>query len=333
MRARQVGATIVKRGARPLVRAGGETLAAVVERRLRGTALAAGVAVAYHSVAATTGDPALELVPAHGVDLFEGELRHLAGRYRVVAAEELERAVAERRPGERFPAAITFDDDLASHVSLALPVLQRLGVTATFFLSGASLETPFSFWWERLQRAVDSGAPVPDPSFDEPPRIVERSAIRRLGRAAEELTTEDRHRWAEALLETAGPDPADAGMRAADVRALADAGMTIGFHTRRHDPMTTLDDDRLAVALRDGRAELEQLAEQRVSVIGYPHGRADERVAAAARTAGFDVGFTTVEAAVTPLADGLLLGRINPSYRSVGHFALQLARSLLAAHR
>jgi peptidoglycan/xylan/chitin deacetylase (PgdA/CDA1 family) len=33
-----------------------------------------------------------------------------------------------------------------------MPVLERHVAPATFFLNGASLERPFAFWWERLQR-------------------------------------------------------------------------------------------------------------------------------------------------------------------------------------
>ena len=326
-------APTLKRAARPLVAVLGEPVAAVVELVLRQTALRAGVAVAFHSVAHRGGDPAVELVPPHGVALYEAELRHLARRYRVVDARELADAVETRRRGERFPAAVTFDDDLASHASLALPVLSRLGLTATFFLSGRSLEAPFAFWWERLQRAVDAGGVVPEPSGGAPSRVLERPEIHRLGRAAEELTRDARDRWSEALLAHAGPDPEDAGMRAGDVHALAAAGMTIGFHTLRHDPLPSLDDRELADALAGGREALERLVGRPLTVVGYPHGRADGRVAAAAKAAGFDAGFTTVEAAVTPDDDRLLLGRINPSYRSSGHFALQLVLALLAAHR
>ena len=135
------------------------------------------------------------------------------------------------------------------------------------------------------------------------------------------------------LVEVAGPDPADAGLRRDGVRRLVEAGMTIGFHTRRHDRMPALDDQALAASLRDGRAELDEVVGAPLTVIGYPHGGADERVAAAARDAGFSVGYTTVEHAVTPDDDTLLLGRLNPSYRSPGHFAVQLVRMLAAAHR
>jgi peptidoglycan/xylan/chitin deacetylase (PgdA/CDA1 family) len=333
LRTSQILARTVKRAARPIVGVVGDPLSAVAEPLLRRTSRRAGVAVAYHVVADRTGDPATELVPAHGVHLYEAQVRHLSRRYRVVPAADLPAAVAARRRGERFPAAITFDDDLAQHVQVALPVLARVGVTATFFLSGASLTAPFSFWWERLQRAIGAGVPVPSTSPGEPAQTIEPRQIRVIGVAVEKLAPADRERWSGELLAALGTEPAEAGLRAAGVRELAAAGMTIGFHTRRHDSMRALDDAQLAAALSDGRAELEELAGARLTVIGYPHGHADERVAAAAHATGFDVGYTTAEQAVTPASNSMLLGRINPSYRSTGHFAMQLVRALFAAHR
>jgi peptidoglycan/xylan/chitin deacetylase (PgdA/CDA1 family) len=297
------------------------------------SSLRAGVALVYHIVGDRTGDTATQLVPAHGVRLFEAQLRYLRSRYRVVTAADLPAAVAARRRGERFPAAVTFDDDLAAHAEFALPVLRRVGLSATFFLSGASLEAPFSFWWERLQRAVDEGVPVPPISAHEVARRVAPSEIRRLGVEVEALTPAVRDRWSDELLERLGGEPPDAGMRAAAVSALVAAGMAVGFHTRRHDPMTTLDDEQLASAVRDGRSELEGLAGVPLRVIGYPHGRANGRVASGARAAGFEIGYTTEEVAVVPGSDRLLLGRVNPSYRSAGHLALQLVGMLLRAHR
>src|SRR5207248_6598725 len=111
---------IVKKLARPVLRVLGLPLAALVARLLRLSARRAGVAVVYHSIALQAGEPEVELVPAHGTHVFEAEMRHLANTYRVVRASDLPEAVARRRRGERFPIAVTFDDDLASHLQLAL---------------------------------------------------------------------------------------------------------------------------------------------------------------------------------------------------------------------
>jgi peptidoglycan/xylan/chitin deacetylase (PgdA/CDA1 family) len=294
--------------------------------RLRLSARRAGLVLVYHKLGEPPGDPKRELVPALPPRLFEAQLEHLARHYRVVPSGDLQAAAAARRRGQRFPVAITFDDDLPSHVRHALPALRAAGLSATFFLSGASLERPYRFWWERLQAAVDAGS-----DLDALAGVGIRAGgtdIHGWGEAIEGASVAERLRAADALAELAGPDPDDAGMRAADLAALAAAGQEIGFHTLRHNPLPTLDDAELEAALRDGREALEGLIGGKITTISYPHGKANQRVAAAARTAGYDYGFTGVPVAVTPADNRLMLPRIDVLNTTLEDFARQLIGAL-----
>lgn len=210
-----------------------------------------------------------------------------------------------------------------------MPVLNRIGLTATYFLSGASLEHPFAFWYERLQRAHDEDVPRLAELIVGQEEAVRMDDIHALSLRIEHMSPAERDGVAARLEAVLGGDPPDAGIRAEQVRSLTAAGMTVGFHTRRHDPLSSLDDQKLAAALVDGRDELAVSAAAPLDVIGYPHGRADERVGNAARAAGFRTGFTTQPVAVTPASDPLLQGRIVPSLRSVGTLSVQLALTLM----
>jgi peptidoglycan/xylan/chitin deacetylase (PgdA/CDA1 family) len=263
-----------------------------------------------------------------GTSLFAAQVRHLCPHYRVVAASELLSATRERCRGDPFPVAITFDDDLYSHVEVVAPILGAAGATATFFLSGASLHAAYRFWWERLQAGIERGVNLSPVGSSET-----ASDIHELGRQIESLSPADRREVELRLERIVGPDPPDAGLRAEDVQRLAATGTEIGFHTRRHDPMPPLSDEELAGVLRDGRHELEEIVGHRLAVISYPHGRADARVAAAARAAGFTAGFTGYQEVVRPDSEPLLLGRLSPSYRSVGEFAFDLAWALWQSAR
>ena len=300
-------------------RALGRPLAFIAGQLARLTGRRAGVAIVYHRVGDAQGDPARELVPALGTGLFEQQVRHLKARYRIVPASELFEAARSRRRGQRFPAAITFDDDLPSHRDPSGKVLMRAGVPATFFVCGASLDRPFSFWWERLQAAVDRGL-VPGAQQD---------AIHEVARGIQAMPAEQRDAEAERLATLVGDDPPETGMRATDVRALAEAGFEIGFHTLRHYWLPGLDDDALARAMTDGREQVENAAGRGLTTIAYPHGGGDPRVAAAAESAGYELGFLTGDAAVEAGAEPLLLSRIEPSFASVGHFAFEVAFALI----
>src|SRR4051812_39334444 len=131
-------------------------LAFVLRWRARLSSRRAGVVLVYHRVGgARPGDEDVEVLPAVADVDFEGELLEVQKHYRIVEAADIVAAAGARRRGERFPVAITFDDDLASHTSSALPALIKHDATATFFVGGVSLDGPHAFWWEDLQRAVD----------------------------------------------------------------------------------------------------------------------------------------------------------------------------------
>lgn len=274
-----------------------------------------GVALGYHRIGEPEGDPARELVPNFASARFEAHLRHLRRHYRPVAASELRRAVEGRQRGQRIPVAVTFDDDLGSHADVAGPILLRANVPATFFVCGASLERPFSFWWERLQRAADRG-------------MLTGRSIHEVAASIQVAPIEEREAEAARLLEVAGPDPPDAGLRGAAVRDLVERGFEVGFHTRRHHDLRSLDNAQLDTALEEGRNELEGVSGKPLRMIAYPHGSADARVAARARAKGYEEGFTMAPEPVTAETDPLLIGRHEPGFGSTSRFALDLVRVL-----
>jgi peptidoglycan/xylan/chitin deacetylase (PgdA/CDA1 family) len=294
----------------------------------------AGAALVYHRVGGRDrGDPSLEILAAVSSRDFERQLRHFRRHYRVVAATELLQAVRTRRRGDRFPVAITFDDDLASHLRDALPALGRAGLPATFFLGGSSLRKPQPFWWQDLQRAVDEGlvqaGSLPQVAQEDLRAALERSpkAIFRVAAAIEELEPAERNVVAATLRRATGSRTDEEGLRTSDVESLVTGGFTVGFHTLRHDALPALSETALEQALQDGREELADAVGVQLDVISYPHGKADERVGEAARRAGFTYGFTTARRRVTPETDPLLIPRIPPAM-SAGKTALRLARAI-----
>src|SRR5438270_7126650 len=273
--------------------------------RARLSSARAGVVLVYHRAGGDrSGSEDLEILPAVGGGEFAAQLEHLRRHYRVVRADEILDTVRARRRGERFPVALTFDDDLAEHVREALPALRAAGLAATFFLTGAFLREPQSFWWEDLQRASDAGLLEHLPHVDAG-AAVGRSprALIELSGAITRLAPTERDEVRAVLRDAVGPPPAKASLPVEGIRALVEGGCTIGFHTQRHEVLTALADPELDDALTLGREELAAAAGTPVDTIAYPHGKADGRVAARARAAGFSAGFTTARGVVSPETD------------------------------
>ena len=81
-------------------------------------------------------------------------------------------------------------------------------------------------------------------------------------------------------------------MSSDELRELADAGWEIGSHTRSHPRLTTLDDSALAEELVGSKAACEDAVGRPCTTLAYPYGDYDDRVAEAARAAGYSAAAT-----------------------------------------
>jgi peptidoglycan/xylan/chitin deacetylase (PgdA/CDA1 family) len=84
-----------------------------------------------------------------------------------------------------------------------------------------------------------------------------------------------------------GVSPQERHLREEEIRALAAEGVGIGSHGMTHRDFTRLDEAALAAELADSKAWLERATGRSVDSLSAPWGRVDNRVAAAARAAGY----------------------------------------------
>jgi peptidoglycan/xylan/chitin deacetylase (PgdA/CDA1 family) len=285
--------------------------AALILRRARKRNGTVGAALVYHRVGSgSTLDASIEERE------FLGQLDHLRDAYRVVPSSELAEAAAVRRAGDPFPVALTFDDDSASHARVAAPALRSRGLPAAFFLTGATLDRSVAPWWDDLERL--GYAPG-----------LEGHSVAEAARAIELLGKVDRAAAAQALRRLAPPG-GEPGLPRGDVRLLAESGFEIGFHSRDHDPLPTLDDDEVEAAVTVGRAALAEAAGKPVDSFAYPHGLPDTRGVSALRAAGYARAFTGAARPVTGATEELLIPRYQAATSADG-LRIHLARVFAAA--
>lgn len=308
----------------------GKAGASLLRRRSRHSGRPVGLVLVHHEIAPTQGDPERDIVPAQGTSLFKAQLEHLGRHYEVVPLRELVAHARERRPGHRIPVALTFDDDLSCHASIVAPMLESFGFPATFFLNGNTLDGPSPFWWQDLQAIANRGPGA----WDEMRRILADDwpwagldgRVSDLANTIEAAPPNQRDAVAARLRELAGPDPLDEGLPAPEVKSLVEGGFEIGVHTLRHYSLPTLDAKRLDQAMREGVDELEKVIGYRPTSIGYPHGKADLRVAEAAQRAGFQLGAICAHNAAGPEQHPMLVDRITSWTGSLASFAWALGR-------
>lgn len=263
--------------------------------------------------------PTSEVVPSIPSHVFREHVGALGDVGTIVPLQTL---IHDARRGGKPRFAVTFDDDLVTHVDLAMPILVELAVPATFFLSGRSLHKLGPYWFEVLEELIDVRG-VSDVG-----RLlgVQNAALDSLVFACE--NDDSRRRVVEAEAHGAA-----SGLDLSTIRALAVAGMPIGFHTVSHQVLTRLDDEALDEALTLGRAELEAVAGHPLVHLAYPHGKADRRVAAKVRGAGFEAAWTGRPQPIHRRSDPFMLGRWEPGPLGVDDLLVAVAIRLSSGGR
>lgn len=285
----------------------------------------------FHRVVATH-DPLLPAEPDAGQ--FDWMVRFIARNFSVLPFGD---AVARLGRGElpAAAAAITFDDGYHDNYSVALPILQRYGVAATFFIATGFIDGG-RMWNDDIIAAVRASNGVVDWSEDGLGRHDLSSPAARhaclnavLGRL-KYFPHGQRGEIAQRIARRSGVAPESALMMcSAEVRALRAAGMEVGAHTRSHPILSMVDDDQAWAEIAGGKADLEAMLGESVDVFAYPNGNPQRDLSAVhvdmIRRAGFRAAATTASGVGRQGGDPLLIPRFTPWDRSPFRFAARCA--------
>jgi peptidoglycan/xylan/chitin deacetylase (PgdA/CDA1 family) len=291
-----------------------------------------GIVLMYHRI----NDDADPLFPALSSGAFEAQVRHLAGHYQVEPLETLGRWLREGAPGPPR-AAITIDDGYPDTAAVAHPILRRLGLPATLFLATSPLETGQPLWLDRLRwllkhtreetlqaQRTEIG---PWPLHDQRDRMrAVRRVAGRLKRAGREEVDDTMGQLEEALGRSVPAGPR--GLTWAEVRHMADTGLSVGGHTHRHYILSQLAEhdarEEMACSLRLIR---ERLGTE-VRTFAYPNGDEGDYTQSnrdALADLGVDWACSTRPAFARPGDHHLELPRLYTAAESLPLFACRLA--------
>jgi peptidoglycan/xylan/chitin deacetylase (PgdA/CDA1 family) len=237
------------------------------------------------------------------------------------------------RPLPKNPVLITFDDGYVDNLEIALPILERAGIPATFFIPTAFPEAGRLFWWDKialyLQRCRRERALVTYPTrlALEPLRDPGR-AHRRLCWAVKRTRALSLERLWEGLEEATYVhlDPSEERaiaertiMSWPDIRRMRDAGMDVQSHSHEHRVLDTLTLEEATADLRLSREILSEALGEPVYALAYPVGHDLEgpfrRIA---HDAGFELAFTNATGLCVPRSDPWNLPRLSMDREHVG---------------
>lgn len=240
--------------------------------------------------------------------------------------------------------ALSFDDGYADNHDVALPILRRHGLSATFFVSTGFLDGG-RMWNDCLIEAVRMmpGDACDFDRFGVPSTGVlplgllgeRRSAVAALLSHCKHLPQNERDAVVAGVCAAVGrPLPLGPMMRPAQVRALAEAGMGVGAHTVSHPILAKLPAAHARHEIVAGRDALQQILDRPVTLFAYPNGvEGDDFLpehVQMVRDAGFAFAFTTQWGTARRATDRLRMPRFTPWDQTRWRFGLRMWRNIVA---
>lgn len=270
---------------------------------------------------------------------FDTQMSHLKRVFNVLPLSE---AVARIKAGTlpTRAACITFDDGYADNVTLALPILQKYGLHATFFIATAYLNGGRMFndtIIEAVRRSLLRTLSLDElglGNFDIADNKSKACAISRVLPQVKYLPLDVREQTVARIAELAqsGPLPNDLMMTTEQLKALHAAGMEIGGHTSRHPILAKLDDSAVCTEIAEGKDFLETTLGEEISLFAYPNGKPDSDYlpgqSAILRKLKFDAAVSTQRGSASRLSDLFQLPRFTPWQPNASHFIPALLDNL-----
>lgn len=238
----------------------------------------------YHMIA-DDPDP---FYPQISKNRFERQIAQLAKHYTVMPLDAL---VEKARAGEsvRRHAAITFDDGFRDNFDIALPILEKYGMSATIFLITGNIESQKAPWFIRFRYLFrETNKDRIDISLngnrfsDEMRTPIQKKAVSdRIMSYFKTCPDTERLEILEELENRLGPVPDSPKLENImltwdHVKTMAERGIRFGAHTVRHPVMSRVPLPEAAREISDSKKMIESAVGIRVNTFAYPFGRKEQ---------------------------------------------------------
>ncbi|SDZ76944.1 polysaccharide deacetylase family protein [Nitrosospira multiformis] len=270
---------------------------------------------------------------------FDQQMEQLAACFRVISLGE---AIRGLRNGTLPPraACVTFDDGYADNAEIALPILKKRGIPATFFVATGFLDGGRMFNDTVIE--LIRGAPGSTVDLDSlglgrfPIGTVSerRQTIHQLLGKLKYLPSALRQSTVEAMsasIPVMLPD--NLMMTSEQVRMMHNAGMEIGGHTASHPILAKMESRAACADIATGKEMLEGIIRAPVRFFAYPNGKPGRDYlpdhVRMVKKLGFDAAVSTAHGAARKGSDLHQLPRFTPWDRRPLRFALLMARNML----
>jgi peptidoglycan/xylan/chitin deacetylase (PgdA/CDA1 family) len=304
----------------------------------------AAVVLRYHSIqdrpdqyADTIGCDSI-----HATKIFERHIELIASRFNAVSLDDIALFLKGEKSLPPRAVAITFDDGYKDNFRFAAPILNRLGVPATFYVLVDSVDRSKAPWYCLLRHAFLTSR---RPNWKDPVSGVVRELTDAQARettflnaagVCSKASAPAREEFIASSLRSLDPasfpNEADLMMTWDDARTLVKSGHIVGSHTMTHPNVAQVSADDARTELRDSKLKLETELGEPSKHFSYPHPALNphwnETTLKITEELGYTTAVTTTSAAVCANARPLAIPRTYIP-REQSEFLWHIERTLL----
>lgn len=247
----------------------------------RASAPPAAVILMYHSIVDDPRRTEDTIGISQSRSTFEAHIRTLAEEFNPVTLEQVVQFARGGEPLPRKSVAVTFDDGFFDNYEVALPILSRYGVPATFYIMVGAVETGVPPWYCRLNfafratRKTDWVNPEDGVRYSMETGNHRKAALQAAWDAGARRVGNSQAEFVRRVEESLDVVPLGAESRMMlrwdEVRALKEAGHTIGAHTLSHPNLAHVTEEEAGAEIVGCKTRLEEEIGGPVDHFSYPH--------------------------------------------------------------
>jgi peptidoglycan/xylan/chitin deacetylase (PgdA/CDA1 family) len=250
----------------------------------------------------------IELVSASTTQ-FTHQMEYIKAHYQPITFATLLQHLDRGEPPPRRAAIVTFDDGFVDNYTNAFPVLKRLNMPATIFVSTGNVDSQKTFWYEKLSYALMSTRTntITSPTLGsltigdstESRRELIKCVVLRLKLVPDEVRLSSLDDlYAQLLPEHEWVDDARSGpMTWEQIKEMSAHNIEFGSHSVTHPVLSRVPLAKLEFEVEYSKQRIESELQKPVQVIAYPVGGVeafDDNVRAAVKKAGYRLGVSYV---------------------------------------
>lgn len=263
---------------------------------------------------------------------FEALLQYLKTR---CESQKAETCTPGPAPNARPRVALTFDDGWKDNLEVAWPLGQKHQADFTIFVCPELVSGSQTFWteevaalWQEARRTCQEGVvqQVWQRCFNHSiPASSPQGIISKLKQASADARRQFIHELTHALgLEQKNGNSQTPLLTWAEIKRLANFGVSFGSHTATHQILTRIPEATALIELSSSRAALAEKLNE-CSLLAYPNGDWSESVRMLAARCGYEKAFINHPGVWTNETHPLSIPRVNLWERhltnSSGHFS------------